>query len=169
LNTNYLTEIDYDFETKNNGIDNVVLSLRNDNSTENDDFNIKDDDEDEDINVVLSRQNDNSTENDIDDFNRVLSTEDDIDDFNGVLSRERRGVNFYRTGTTLARQISTTLDRLLGPKYNKRIRPMFGGPPVIVELNLSIRSIVSLVKRFSMFMLIRCLFGVISYFKNGWS
>jgi hypothetical protein len=61
-----------------------------------------------------------------------------------ILSRERRGaVNFYRTGTTLARQISTTLDRLLGPSYNKRIRPMFGGPPVVVELNLSIRSIVS--------------------------
>ncbi len=160
-----MTEIDYDFETKNNGIDNVVLSLGNDNSTENDDLIVNYDDEDEDINVVLSRENDNSTNHDIDGFNGVLSTEDDIDDFNGVLSRERRGVNFYRTGTTLARQISTTLDRLLGPKYNKRIRPMFGGPPVIVELNLSIRSIVSLVKRFSMFTFIRD----IDYFKNGWS
>ncbi len=145
MNTNnYLTEIDYDFETKNDILDNAVLSLKNDNSTVNDDFNIN---EDEDINDVLSRKNDNSTDHDI-----ILSTEndkstdDDIDDFNGVLSRERRGVNFYRTGTTLARQISTTLDRLLGPKYNKRIRPMFGGPPVIVELNLSIRSIVSLEK-----------------------
>ena len=57
--------------------------------------------------------------------------------------REKRAANFYRTGATLARQISTTPDKLLGPSYNKRIRPMFGGPPVVVELNLSIRSIVS--------------------------
>jgi len=76
------------------------------------------------------------------DVNEDENIDDEFDD-EFVLSRERRGaVNFYRTGTTLARQISSTLDRLLGPSYNKRIRPMFGGPPVVVELNLSIRSIV---------------------------
>ena len=73
--------------------------------------------------------------------------DDVVDDVGGVGDhferRLRRSANFYRTGATLARQISTTLDQLLGPSYNKRIRPMFGGPPVIVELNLSIRSIVS--------------------------
>ena len=40
-------------------------------------------------------------------------------------------------------EMSKTLDQLLGPNYNKRIRPNYGGPPVLVELNLSIRSIVS--------------------------
>ena len=81
-------------------------------------------------------------------FNDYDVIEDDVvDDDDGVGDhferRLRRSANFYRTGATLARQISTTLDQLLGPSYNKRIRPMFGGPPVIVELNLSIRSIVS--------------------------
>ena len=81
---------------------------------------------------------------DIDDYD-VIDVDDDVgvgvgDHFE---RRLRRSANFYRTGATLARQISTTLDQLLGPSYNKRIRPMFGGPPVIVELNLSIRSIVS--------------------------
>ena len=59
-----------------------------------------------------------------------------------ILSRERRSaVNFYRTGQKLQGEMSSTLNQLLGPNYNKRIRPNYGGPPVIVELNLSIRSI----------------------------
>ena len=61
-----------------------------------------------------------------------------------TLSRERRSVvNFYRTGQKLQGEMSRTLNQLLGPNYNKRIRPSYGGPPVIVELNLSIRAIVS--------------------------
>ena len=61
-----------------------------------------------------------------------------------ILSRERRSVvNFYRTGQKLQGEMSRTLNQLLGPNYNKRIRPSYGGPPVIVELNLSIRAIVS--------------------------
>ena len=61
-----------------------------------------------------------------------------------ILSRERRSVvNFYRTGQKLQGEMSRTLDQLLGLNYNKRIRPNYGGPPVVVELNLSIRAIVS--------------------------
>ena len=65
-----------------------------------------------------------------------------------ILSRERRSaVNFYRTGQKLQGEMSSTLNQLLGPNYNKRIRPNYGGPPVIVELNLSIRSIGTLHSR----------------------
>ena len=59
-----------------------------------------------------------------------------------VLSRERRALSFYRTGDKLQSEMSKTLNQLLGSNYNKRIRPNYGGPPVAVELNLSIRSIV---------------------------
>ena len=61
-----------------------------------------------------------------------------------IFSRQRRAVNFYQTGHKLQGEMSKTLDQLLGPNYNKRIRPNYGGPPVLVELNLSIRSIVRL-------------------------
>ncbi len=74
------------------------------------------------------------------DFSDDYDTEVDLE----VLSRERRALNFYRTGQKLQSEMSSTLDDLLGTHYNKRIRPNYGGPPVPVELNLSIRSIVSL-------------------------
>ena len=58
------------------------------------------------------------------------------------LRRERRAaVNFYRTGQGLQTEMSSTLNELLGPNYNKRIRPSYGGKPVLVDLNLSIRAI----------------------------
>ena len=62
-----------------------------------------------------------------------------------ILLRERRAVNFYQTGQKVQNEMSRTLNQLLGSHYNKRIRPGYGGDPVLVELNLSIRSIVSLV------------------------
>ena len=69
-----------------------------------------------------------------------------------TLSRERRSVvNFYRTGQKLQGEMSRTLNQLLGPNYNKRIRPSYGGPPVIVELNLSIRAIVSPIQKLLFF------------------
>ena len=49
---------------------------------------------------------------------------------------------FYETGKTLANATSRTLDQLLGANYSKRVRPNFGGKPVRVRLNLSIRSMV---------------------------
>ena len=61
------------------------------------------------------------------------------------LIRERRAISsFYSTGAKLQAEMSRTLDMLLGGHYNKRIRPNYGGPPVLVELNLSVRSIVSI-------------------------
>ena len=72
----------------------------------------------------------------------VLSN-DNEEDKEEILFRERRSLNFYQTGHKLQSEMSKTLDQLLGPNYNKRIRPNYGGPPVLVELNLSIRSIVS--------------------------
>ena len=72
----------------------------------------------------------------------VLSSNNE-EDKEEILHRERRSVNFYQTGHKLQSEMSKTLDQLLGPNYNKRIRPNYGGPPVLVELNLSIRSIVS--------------------------
>ena len=62
-----------------------------------------------------------------------------------ILLRERRAVNFYQTGQKVQNEMSRTLNQLLGSHYNKRIRPGYGGEPVLVELNLSIRSIVSLI------------------------
>ena len=72
----------------------------------------------------------------------VLSNNDE-EEKEEILFRERRSLNFYQTGHKLQSEMSKTLDQLLGPNYNKRIRPNYGGPPVLVELNLSIRSIVS--------------------------
>ena len=46
----------------------------------------------------------------------------------------------YKNGKAIAREMSDTLDFLLGPRYNKRLRPGFGKGPVMVELNMSIRS-----------------------------
>ena len=61
-----------------------------------------------------------------------------------ILFRKRRAaLNFYQTGHKLQGEMSKTLDQLLGPNYNKRIRPNYGSLPVLVELNLSVRSIVS--------------------------
>ena len=72
-------------------------------------------------------------------------TSDDLSFDQKVLIRERRAaVNFYQTGHKVQEEMSKTLDQLLGPNYNKRIRPNYGGPPVLVELNLSVRSIVSI-------------------------
>jgi len=70
----------------------------------------------------------------------VLSN-DNEEDKEEILFRERRSLNFYQTGHKLQSEMSKTLDQLLGPNYNKRIRPNYGGPPVLVELNLSVRSI----------------------------
>ena len=73
---------------------------------------------------------------------------------NGELfSRERRSVNFYQTGKKVQNEMSRTLDQIFGSHYNKRIRPDYGGKPVLVELNLSIRSIVSLIKYFENYFL----------------
>ena len=71
-----------------------------------------------------------------------------------VLIRERRAISsFYSTGDELQAEISRTLDMLLGGHYNKRVRPNYGGPPVLVELNLSARSIVSMILIFIVYKL----------------
>jgi hypothetical protein len=72
----------------------------------------------------------------------AIANEDYNEIDNQVISRERRAINFYRTGHKLQSEMSKTLDLLLGPNYNKRIRPDYGGKPVHVELNLSIRAVV---------------------------
>ena len=72
----------------------------------------------------------------------IDSLENDDEEAESIIFRQRRAVNFYQTGHKLQGEMSKTLDQLLGPNYNKRIRPNYGGPPVLVELNLSIRSIV---------------------------
>ena len=41
----------------------------------------------------------------------------------------------------MAREISKTLSELLGPRYDKQIRPGFGKKPVEVEVNLSVLGI----------------------------
>ena len=65
------------------------------------------------------------------------------DDDQALLQRQRRAVNFYQTGKKVQNDMSRTLDQIFGSNYNKRIRPDYGGKPVLVDLNLSIRSIVS--------------------------
>ena len=41
----------------------------------------------------------------------------------------------------MAKSISSTLHVLLGPRYNRQVRPEFGVKPVKVELNLSVLGI----------------------------
>ena len=66
--------------------------------------------------------------------------------YNGLgVSRVKRSsstLNFYKTAKELATQMSKTLDKLVGPNYDNRIRPFYGGKPVEVELNLSINGMV---------------------------
>ena len=65
---------------------------------------------------------------------------------NMVWDRHKRSTStltFYQSGKDLARQMTKTLDELLGPNYNKRIRPNFGGKPVEIELNFAVNAMVS--------------------------
>ena len=41
----------------------------------------------------------------------------------------------------MAKSISSTLKVLLGPRYNRQVRPGFGKKPVDVELNMSVLNI----------------------------
>ena len=83
----------------------------------------------------------------------IDSLENDDEEAESIIFRQRRAVNFYQTGHKLQGEMSKTLDQLLGPNYNKRIRPNYGGPPVLVELNLSIRSIVRSTNNIANFLL----------------
>ena len=101
------------------------------------------------------------------------------DDDQPLLQRQRRAVNFYQTGKKVQNDMSRTLDQIFGSNYNKRIRPNYGGKPVLVDLNLSIRSIVSISKLLSKKILLKIqLQGPVSekkqdyyvdcYFRQSW-
>ena len=58
------------------------------------------------------------------------------------MKRSRSTLTFYKTAKEFAKQMTKTLDKLVGPNYDNRIRPNYGGKPVEVELNLSINAMV---------------------------
>ena len=58
------------------------------------------------------------------------------------LKRSTSTLTFYKRAKVLATQMTKTLDKLVGPNYDSRIRPNYGGKPVEVELNLSINGMV---------------------------
>ena len=59
---------------------------------------------------------------------------------NDTESRERARRSFYRSGASLGKETSKTLDYLLFESgYNRRVRPDSGGGPVEVNVNLAIR------------------------------
>ncbi|TRY74627.1 hypothetical protein TCAL_06418 [Tigriopus californicus] len=53
---------------------------------------------------------------------------------------KRKAFEPYKTGKELAREMTQTLDELLGPRYDKRVRPGFGKKKLHIVLNMSIRS-----------------------------
>lgn len=68
----------------------------------------------------------------------------------------------YKSGKTVARQVSNALDHLLKfSGYDKRIRPRLGGPPIPVVINLSIRSMGPVDES-------RHVFSLDCYFRQSW-
>ena len=58
------------------------------------------------------------------------------------VKRSTSTLTFYKRAKVLATQMTKTLDKLVGPNYDRRIRPNYGGKPVEVELNLSVNGMV---------------------------
>ena len=56
--------------------------------------------------------------------------------------RVKRSSGFYKNAKDLATQMTKTLDKLVGPNYDSRIRPNYGGKPVQVELNMAVTGMV---------------------------
>ena len=56
--------------------------------------------------------------------------------------RGKRSAGFYKNAKDLAIQMTKTLDKLVGPSYDSRIRPNYGGKPVLVELNMAVTGMV---------------------------
>ena len=78
------------------------------------------------------------------------------------LGRVKRAFAPYKTGKAVANQVSNALDHLLlHSDYDKRIRPQFGGPPVPVVINLSIRSMGPVDEN-------RRAFSLDCYFRQSW-
>ena len=60
----------------------------------------------------------------------------------GYEHRVKRSTGFYKNAKELATQMTKTLDKLVGPNYDSRIRPSYGGKPVEVELNMAVTGMV---------------------------
>ena len=56
--------------------------------------------------------------------------------------RVKRSSGFYKKAKDLATQMTKTLDKLVGPNYDSRIRPNYGGKAVQVELNMAVTGMV---------------------------
>ena len=57
--------------------------------------------------------------------------------------RVKRSSGFYKNAKDLATQMTKTLDKLVGPNYDSRIRPNYGGKAVQVELNMAVTGMVN--------------------------
>ena len=59
--------------------------------------------------------------------------------------RVKWSTGFYKNAKELATQMTKTLDKLVGPNYDSRIRPSYGGKPVEVELNMAVTGMVTII------------------------